>query len=177
MQFNQRRAGNVSGHPVYAFSDNAKDNFNQLAMAHSERHKLGITFLAHERGIPGLAPGNLLFVSEKRLGFGKHDASNIAQRFSDSLLDMFREDMDEQEERLRLSASPAERECLHKRLRLQRRKGEACHHIRRLTMDPSTVPADIYPLRSLLRTSPRGSFALSCGCTALFCIQMTRCFW
>ena len=38
--------------------------------------------------------GQLVFISERRLGFGTHGASNIAQRFSDALLYLFREDMD-----------------------------------------------------------------------------------
>ena len=40
------------------------------------------------------ASAHLIFVSERRLGFGTHGASNIAQRFSDALLNLFRIDMD-----------------------------------------------------------------------------------
>eukprot|EP00965_Chrysotila_dentata_P082108 2709675-Pleurochrysis_carterae.AAC.1 len=50
----------------------------------------------HAAAVYGDAKGNtLFFVSEHRLGFGTHPASNIAQHFSDAILHMFREDMDE----------------------------------------------------------------------------------
>eukprot|EP00965_Chrysotila_dentata_P140087 4631237-Pleurochrysis_carterae.AAC.1 len=61
---------------------------------------MGIVFLQDEEQLRTPAThkddgGNtLFFVSERRLGFGTHPASNIAQRFSDALLGMFREDMD-----------------------------------------------------------------------------------
>ena len=47
----------------------------------------------------------LIFVSERRLGFGTHGASNIAQRFSDALLSLFRKDMDDAEQPLFAAAS------------------------------------------------------------------------
>ena len=101
----------TAAHPspvaTYVVGDAFKDHFNQLALAPSELHKLGVVFLsmtaaeAHEWSFPapevqpwlgGQEPLN--FISEKMLGFGTHGASNIAQRFSDALLDLFREDMD-----------------------------------------------------------------------------------
>lgn len=61
-------------------------------MASSELHKLGIIFLAQEGealDAPPHAPSQggarLIFVSEKRLGFGTHRASNVAQRFANAL--------------------------------------------------------------------------------------------
>ena len=133
------RAGHLTGQPVYGFGDDAKDYYNQLVMASSERHKLNIVFLARD-GEP-VGSGQLLFVSEKRLGFGTHGASNIAQRFSDALLDLFREQMDEADAEARSTAPPAEQEWLQSRLDLQRRRGEPCLPIRRWT----TAPADRQP--------------------------------
>lgn len=62
-------------------------------MAVPELWKLGIVFLEDLRVAP--ADARLIFVSEKRLGFGTHGASNSAQRFSDALIHMFADHMDE----------------------------------------------------------------------------------
>eukprot|EP00965_Chrysotila_dentata_P150605 4975404-Pleurochrysis_carterae.AAC.1 len=85
--------------PLYIFGDDAADYFNQLAMAPEEWWKLNIVFIHEEELLS--APlqhtdgvNALFFVSERRLGFGTHPASNIAQRFSDAILHMFRDDMD-----------------------------------------------------------------------------------
>eukprot|EP00965_Chrysotila_dentata_P016135 534610-Pleurochrysis_carterae.AAC.3 len=73
-------------------------------MAPEEWWKLNIVFLKDEehlrtRATTIDADGNtLFFVSERRLGFGTHPASNIAQRFSDVLLSLFRDRMDEADE-------------------------------------------------------------------------------
>ena len=96
----------ASVHGANGFGDDCKDYFNQLAMAASEPHKLGISFPARPEDLPepsgreppgifghpehltpSRPPGvaaRLLLVSEKRLGFGTHCASNLAQRFSDA---------------------------------------------------------------------------------------------
>lgn len=80
-----RRAAEVLNEPIYIFSDDARDFFNQLALRPESWHLFNVAFL-HE--------GRLRFISERRLGFGCHPASKIAQRFSDALLYLFREDMD-----------------------------------------------------------------------------------
>ena len=103
-----KRAAQILGVPVYIFGDDARDYFNQLAMAECELHKVNIVFLSEEgdvlardadtsAAVPTLDGVRLIFVSELRLGFGTHGASNIAQRFSEALLSMFREDMDREE--------------------------------------------------------------------------------
>ena len=99
-----KRAGRLLDQPVYGFGDDAKDYFNQLAMAECELHKLGIIFLAEPGDLTTMAPvgspfednsaEQLVFISELRLGFGTHGASNLAQRFSEALLHLFRTDMD-----------------------------------------------------------------------------------
>ena len=102
-----RHAAHVLREPIYVFGDDAKDYFNQLAMSSSELWKLGIVFLASDGDLDAAAAAadsptserdRLVFVSELRLGFGTHGASNIAQRFSDALLHMFRADMDRADE-------------------------------------------------------------------------------
>ena len=103
-----KRAAQILGVPVYIFGDDARDYFNQLAMAECELHKVNIVFLSEDgdllardadasTAVPTLDGVRLIFVSELRLGFGTHGASNIAQRFSEALLNMFREDMDREE--------------------------------------------------------------------------------
>ena len=98
-----KRAAALLGLVVFIFGDDFKDHFNQLAMAESELHKLNILFLrdgdelvdaSPASQVPSAATGQLIFISELRLGFGTHGASNIAQRFSDAVLGLFREDMD-----------------------------------------------------------------------------------
>ena len=137
------------GEPVYVIGDDFKDYFNQLAMAPSELHKVGTVFLAEagdlplSGGEPAEGTDQLVFVSERRLGFGTHGASNIAQRFSDALVDWYREDMDVADAEARQGAGPQEREWLHRRLALQRRYGLPCVDIHRWTRAPETVLPDI----------------------------------
>ena len=94
------RAAYLLGEPIYVFSDDAKDYFNQLAIAREDLWKLGVVFLgAAADDISGeshtrLGPDTLVIISELRLGFGCHMASNMAQRFSEAIMVMFREDMD-----------------------------------------------------------------------------------
>lgn len=93
------RAAHLLGEPIYVFSDDAKDYFNQLAIAREDLWKLGIVFLGVAADLstpPTVADGKaaLIIISELRLGFGCHMASNMAQRFSEAIMVMFREDMD-----------------------------------------------------------------------------------
>lgn len=152
------RAGHLIGEPTYGFEDDAKDYFNQLVMAPSELHKVGTIFLAEPNDLarphgppPSSAasterpPGadQLIFVSEKRLGFGTHGASNLAQRFSDALVVWYREDMDVADAEARPSASARELAWLQLRLDLQRRRGEPCVAIHRWTQAPGAILPDI----------------------------------
>ena len=144
-----RRGGELIGLPLYSFDDDVADHFNQMGIATSDLHKLMIIFLADEgelarRGVWDTPAGpQLLFVSEKRLGFGTHGASNIAQRFSDFLLDLFREEMDRLETEARASVSPTERDWLEARLALQRRSGQTCVSITRWTEAPEHALPEI----------------------------------
>ena len=165
---------------TYVVGDDFKDYFNQLVMAPSERHKLGVVFLArsaaeaHADGpaadtppwLGGTEPLN--FISEKQLGFGTHGASNIAQRFSDSLLDLFREDMDAAEAPVVAAAQGTERAWLERRLELQRRKGEPCVAIHRHTAPPESQLPDI-PAPPQLDAIPPGYVCPQLRLYAAFC--------
>eukprot|EP00965_Chrysotila_dentata_P083111 2741442-Pleurochrysis_carterae.AAC.1 len=80
-----RAAAYALKQPVYVFGDDAADYFNQLAMAPEEYWKLNIVFIRDTELLETPADhvdshGNaLFFVSERRLGFGTHPASNVAQ--------------------------------------------------------------------------------------------------
>ena len=87
-----RRAAHVLGEPIYIFSDDGADWFNQLALSPESWPLFNVAFLESET--PEGEPPRLRFTSERRLGFGCHPASKIAQRFSDALLVLFRADMD-----------------------------------------------------------------------------------
>eukprot|EP00965_Chrysotila_dentata_P111170 3674487-Pleurochrysis_carterae.AAC.1 len=69
-------------------------------MAPEEWWKLNIVFIKEDEVLRtqpqhrDQAGNTLFFVSERRLGFGTHPASNIAQRFSDAILHLSRQDMD-----------------------------------------------------------------------------------
>ena len=114
-----KRAGYIFNVPVYGYGDDARDYFNQLAMAECELHKLGIVFLAEPGDLSDLPPvgapfasDQLIFISELRLGFGTHGASNLAQRFSEALLHLFRLDMDAAEGPFFDGPTPAMRQWL-----------------------------------------------------------------
>jgi hypothetical protein len=94
--------------PLYVFGDDAKDYFNQLAIASEDWWKLGVVFLhAEEVGAPRSAHERLFFVSERRLGFGARPSSNIAQRFSEALLHFLRQDMDAAEAGVPVDVRPS----------------------------------------------------------------------
>ena len=165
-----KRAGHRMAEPTYGFEDDAKDYFNQLAMAPSELHKVGTVFLAEpgdlsppagppssSSGAPRQSSGadHLVFVSERRLGFGTHGASNIAQRFSDALVVWYREDMDTADAEARATAGPRELEWLQLRLDLQRRRGEPCVAIRKWTQAPDAALPDI-PAPTTVSAIPPG---------------------
>ena len=94
--------------PLYIFGDDAKDYFNQLAMAPEEWWKFGVVFIhADDIQVPRAPHERLFFVSERRIGFGARPSSNIAQRFSEALLHFLRQDMDAAEAGLPLDVRPS----------------------------------------------------------------------
>ena len=99
-----RAAGKAMGMPVYLFGDDAADHFNQLFCSSEEWWLLGVTFVTPSELVRMFtndfraSPGGIFFISERRLGFGMTPSSNIAQRFSEALLDIFRRRMDAAED-------------------------------------------------------------------------------
>ena len=94
--------------PLYIFGDDAKDYFNQLAIASEDWWKLGVVFVhADEIAAPRSAGERLFFISERRLGFGAMPATNIAQRFSEAMLHLLRQDMDAAEDQVPLDSRPS----------------------------------------------------------------------
>ena len=142
------RAAHRTGQAVYTAGDDAKDYFSQLPMAACELSKVGVLFLEG-------STSQLRYISERVLGFGTHGASNIAQRLSDAIMVMYYEEMDEAEAAAGLAGSAAEQLWLEERLALMRKRGAACHAIRRHTGDPHTVPPDI-PAPTKLADIPVG---------------------
>jgi integrase len=133
---------------LYCSNDDIKDYFNHLAVATSELSKVGILLDRADGSGPR-------FVSERVLGFGLHGSSNLAQRFSDSLVILYYEDMDAEYFASGAVYSAAELAWLEHRLALQRREGEPCVDIRQWTAPPSErLPAIPAPAR--LRDIPPG---------------------
>ena len=89
-------AGRLLDEPVYIFGDDARDHFNQLALSPEAWNQLGVIFLHEPSDLFKAQPDHarLFFVSERRLGFGAKRGSLIAQRFSEAVLTLLREDMD-----------------------------------------------------------------------------------
>jgi hypothetical protein len=108
--------------PLYIFGDDAKDYFNQLAIASEDWWKFGVVFIhADDITAPRSAGERLFFVSERRLGFGARPSSNIAQRFSEALLHLLREDMDAAESMLPVDVRPSAERWRTARAALRRR--------------------------------------------------------
>ncbi|KAL1530135.1 hypothetical protein AB1Y20_001051 [Prymnesium parvum] len=93
-----KRAAFLMQEPVYLFGDDVKDYFNHFLHAPEVLHLMNTVFLdaddLTEPAIYKQKKGALIFVHEKRMGFGLHPNSVIAQDFSEALNSMFREDVD-----------------------------------------------------------------------------------
>jgi len=133
---------------LYCSNDDIKDYFNHLAVATSELSKVGIILDRADGSGPR-------FISERVLGFGLHGSSNLAQRFSDSLVILYYEDMDTEYFATGAVYSAAELAWLEHRLALQRREGELCVDIRQWTAPPSERRPAI-PAPSRLSDIPPG---------------------
>ena len=107
-----RAAAVLLKEPIYIFGDDAKDYFNQLAIAPEDWWKLGVVFIHSSDDLERVSAGStararIFFVSERRLGFGARMSSNVAQRFSEAILNMLREDMDAAEATQEPDARPS----------------------------------------------------------------------
>ena len=86
----QHAARHVWHEPVCGFTDYAADFCNQLAVRPSELWLTALTWLDDDE--------RLSFLSELRLSVGLSAASNVAQRFSHALVDLFYAVWDKSEE-------------------------------------------------------------------------------
>ena len=126
------------GEPIFAFLEDAAHYFSQFGYSPEELWKSNVILNARlgdltDHGTP-LAPGQLVFISEKRLGFGSFASSNIAQRFSNAVTGWTLEAFDRLErEARREHHDPLWEEWVRKRAPLQaacererpKRQGEA----------------------------------------------------
>ena len=87
--------------PIFVFVEDAAFYFNQLGYAPEELWKSTLLVNAREgdvaHGGESFRPGQIVFISEKRLGFGTFASSNIAQRFSNALVGWTLEEFDKLE--------------------------------------------------------------------------------
>ena len=134
-----RRAAHVLSQPLYLFGNDVKDYFNHLENSPSELPLMNIIFLGAEGDLSeearlratADASGNfLIFVSERRMGFGIHPNSNIAQDLSEAIDHIFRTRMDAVEDPINeADPRPAMQNWLAARRQLEARVGG---HQRRL---------------------------------------------
>ena len=104
-------AAMMLGQPLFVWVEDAAFYFNQFGYAPEELWKSNLVISARPgdltSGGAAFEPGQLIFVSEKRLGFGSFASSNIAQRFSNALVGWTMEEFDRLEEEAR-QAQPDE---------------------------------------------------------------------
>lgn len=128
-----KRAAHLLQEPIYVIGDDVKDYFNMLVHASEDLHKMNTVFLNTddiEEPSFNSPEGGLVFVHEKRMGFGIHPNSMIAQEFSEVLMHLLRTDVDAVEDKLSESDPRASMQSyLTSRRAVERRTGE---HERRL---------------------------------------------
>ena len=92
------RASLLMGEALFVWVEDAAFYFNQFAYAPEEFPKSTFIVSARDGDLDALgeafAPGQLVFVSEQRLGFGSFASSNIAQRFSNAMVEWTLSDFD-----------------------------------------------------------------------------------
>lgn len=104
-----KRAAYLMQEPFYLFGDDVKDYINHFVHAAEVKHLMNTILLdtgdLEESTQYNHEKGSLVFVHEKRMGFGLHPNSIVAQDFSEALNAMLREDIGEVEDPL-LEADP-----------------------------------------------------------------------
>lgn len=128
-----KRVAYLLGEPVYVFGDDVKDYFNHLLNAAEEQWKVNTIFLNDgDVELPTVtAPGgSLTFIAQRRMGFGLHPNSMIAQEHSEAFNFIFRKEADAQEDPiLEADPRPSAQRWLEVRRRVEARTGA---HERRL---------------------------------------------
>ena len=116
-----RRAARVLGEPLYLFGDDIKDYFMHVVNAQEELWKNNLLWIEGDE---------LVFVNEKRMGFGLHPNAGIAQELSEAINHIFRRRVDAVEDPLlEADQRPAAQGWLRARRALENRVGG---HQRRL---------------------------------------------
>lgn len=124
--------------PLYIFGNDIKDFFNHLENAPSELPLMNLIYLGADDDLAatdqlrafGKDGEHLVFVSERRMGFGIHPNSGIAQELSESIDFIFRRRMDAVEDPLNeADPRPSMQRWLSDRRALEARVGG---HQRRL---------------------------------------------
>ena len=94
--------------PIFVWVEDAAFYFNQFGYAAEELWKSNLIVSARPEDIAqnghSFEAGQLVFVAEKRLGFGSYASSNIAQRFSNALTAWTLEEFDRLESMARASS-------------------------------------------------------------------------
>ena len=88
--------------PIYIFGNDVKDYFNHLENAVSELPLMNVAWIgdeelqadARQRAYSDDAGNHLIFISERRMGFGIHPNSGCAQDLSEAIDFIFRKRMD-----------------------------------------------------------------------------------
>ena len=134
-----RRIARKLGEPLYLFGDDIKDFFNHLENAPSELPLMNIAFIGEEDDLDAAvaalatsdeAGNTLVFVNERRMGFGIHPNSGIAQELSESIDLIFRRRMDAVEDPINeADPRPSMQDWLASRRKLEAKVGG---HQRRL---------------------------------------------
>ena len=133
-----RAAAKRIGRPCYVFGNDVKDYFNHFCNAASELPLMNLVFLGESGDLSledqlrsmGQKGEHLIFVSEKRMGFGIHPNAQIAQDLSESLDYIFRTRMDKVEDAINdADPSHALQSWLSERRALEKKVGG---HQRRL---------------------------------------------
>ncbi|KAJ1641134.1 hypothetical protein T492DRAFT_853864 [Pavlovales sp. CCMP2436] len=76
-----RHAARLLGEPVFSFTDDARDYFNQFTLSTAELWKVCLLWTPRDGSVEGTS-----VISELRLGFGLSVSTNHAQRFSQAWL-------------------------------------------------------------------------------------------
>ena len=126
------RASRRLKQPIYVFGNDVKDYFNHLENDPSELPLMNVAWIdddmleadARQRAYSDESGNALVFISERRMGFGIHPNSGIAQELSEAVDYIFRKRMDAYLEPLLEQSSDTElQQWLHERQQLQRRVG------------------------------------------------------
>ena len=120
------------GMPIYVMGNDVKDYFNHLENAASELPLMNIAWIddgdleadARQRAYSDAAGNRLVFVSERRMGFGIHPNAAIAQEMSEAIDHIYRRRLDAKlDARLAASTDPDVLAWRQERLKLQSRVG------------------------------------------------------